>query len=462
METNIIKWVIGNDPEYKNKYFKTEDQLLEFIKIHKLEILLYNKIKGTKCKAFSDNFISLLQQEVILIKKRILRNVNILKKIYAERDKEFPAIPIKGVSAYLLLNDENHIKNSEDIDILAKNPQEFETYLSKCGYEKYKGSKDVHELSSMISNDIEFDIHKYFPSISLPNEIRRGKIEYLNVNQIDYSVLNRNKEVIECQGEKIVVPDIEMTIVIAAAHIFKGYTWTPNKMPCFPFAEINEVYALAHHHKYNPQKLIALIQETNTKDALSFVSSIIDAYYQDNPLKDIVACFKPIFKVSNDICGPWELSKQDNFFENLPFRNINDVVDDLGANNIHYGNIIHTSKLPNIYRYGEFDFDFKFQLSADFSLSFDINDENKLDNVLLANTKFDGHFRFNGNPEKAQFFYRVTKADYEIITQEYGYNVTINYNYQFLEKSKKVLIIAESIKDTVKSQMVIPLIISHV
>lgn len=317
------------------------------------------------------------------MRERRASNIRFLGELNEEYLGKEP-IFIKGVTAYLLTQDENLLKKSSDIDLFGEDILSLEQKLFSFGFEMRNKACDQHEFSKICNRkkNIYIELHRYFPMFYL-NEACIKKYTILNVTKIEYMDLWKESEIINWQGRKIRVLKPEMAVLISCAHIFKGYVWQPYEKNTFRVQELLEIYSIVNNTDFSDQKYVELCDKYNGWDASSFCKEVLETIYKDkNPFSFISKSFRPIFKLTNDAGGIFKEYHGEDYFSKLLTNCVFDFV---------------STEMPNTLIVGKYNISQleyidcgKNKRKGEFELSFDIRKQEVEFRIFVKDLFVDG------------------------------------------------------------------------
>ena len=335
---------------------KRQENAYNFITKNRLGAYFYHTKRNNVLQSLKGEVYNKLKIEIFATKMYVDKQINELSKINAA--SEATVLPIKGFVSYLLTNNKQLLKLSGDIDVISPNCESTNNYLLFNGYKCVDSGLSAHEYSVLKNEDnMMVELQEYFPIVSIDRT--KNKLE---TAKLTYEDIYRHSLTLDYNGSNITIPGYETSTLIACSHAFKDFAWEPYVLPNFRFIDIIEAYSLSMHNKFDMEIFKQLIKKYNAYDAVSFCSSIIDVFFDENPFKCLDLNFPRMFKIMNATHGQWVKSKNKDFFYHLPTRTFRDIFKDLGSNKIEYGkryksnsmDIMHvncTSKKPEVFEF---------------------------------------------------------------------------------------------------------------
>ena len=287
--------------------------------------LSYSNIKNHKLQAFY-YFSKNTQIDMDTRIKLLLDVSNYYKKYLSiekflfclnEKMRDSPPIMIKGLSSYLLTKNPIFIRKCNDVDIISEDNSVLIKKLLEMGFVDTCDACDEHEEIKLYSKeyDLLVEVHKYFPVFSR----NRGQ-NMLKKGQITYDIMKDNiyTYVSPTTNQRINILNLEMSIIITASHIYKGFVWQPLLKPVFRFEEVLEVYGLANHIDFNLEEFLLLLEKCNVIDSLSFVSELISSnIIGENPFGKLNLHYPPEYKIAGGYQNIWKEVNDAKFFSSI-------------------------------------------------------------------------------------------------------------------------------------------------
>ena len=312
-----------------------QEMVYNFITQNRLAACFYN------AGSVNTEINNKLRLEVTTAKMRIDKQIGELIKINTNSGST--VLPLKGFVPYLLTNNEKLLKLSGDLDIISQDNELTNGYLSHNGYICTGQSPSVHEYNILVNEvGMIVEILKYFPVFSV-NRVK-NKLELL---ELTYADIYEHSVKANYKDRTITLPGFEVSALISCSHAFKDFAWEPYYLPNFRLMDIVEAYYLSKHQKFDMDIFKHLIEQYNAYDAVSFCCSLIDIFFDQNPLKDLNLHFPRMFKIMNATHGQWVKSNDKDFFYHLPTRRFRDILQDLGVNKIKYAEWHKSSNMEN-------------------------------------------------------------------------------------------------------------------
>lgn len=449
----LIEVLQGN--EVTEKFI---EKMEEWIGRHRIEKIVYNQMKN-KNSSYGVKISNALNN----MQERRNNYINFLCELNSEYSKYEP-IFIKGVTAYLLTNDENLIKKSSDIDLFGYDLFGLQEKLISGGFEIFDTSCDRHEFSKLHNSkkEIYIEIHEYFPLLYL-DENCVERYTSLNTTKIEYLDLWKESKIINWYGRKIRVLNPEMAVLISCAHVFKGYVWEPYMKHMFRAQELLEIYSIINNTNFNIQKFVDLCTKYNGWHASSFCKELLGVIYgENNPLKFVEKVFPPIFKLTNDIGGVFKRYQGEDYFSKVLTNCALDFIDTeminiISARNYNINQLEFIDCGKNKAN-GNIDFsvsiskrkiNFRFFVRQPFSNG---------DNILIQLNKVHFHFHMDKNKSKCKTF-GVAKCDFHEVENGYWIHCVGVSNEEINIEEEKGVIIYENKGNSY--QLLIPIKLSE-
>lgn len=200
-----------------------------------------------------------------------------------------PIVVVKGFSNYHITNGRILLRGTADIDLLAHNPYKLKDLLLSNDFIEVK-SETGHELSELQRGDLFVDLHKFVPVVSYPQDINdislknkmctekgaalNGEISYFDVIENSIKIT-----------EKILVPNVNLSLVILCSSIFRDYITRVDQLPHFKLINLVEVYLLLQEEGFNIDEFQKLVIKFNAEHSVEFVNYLLKEVYQVSLLK---------------------------------------------------------------------------------------------------------------------------------------------------------------------------------
>lgn len=397
--------------------------------------------------------------KILETKEKILK---FLLEMNDELSKE-PPIFIKGLNAFLHTNNQATLREMQDIDIFSGELETLKNYLIKKGFKESNESCDKHEYCKLYNEqrNIFIELHSYFPvlyrrdkTINQPVPLGMHKITYIDLKENIF-------EKMTSEG-KVVLLNKEMATLISCLHIYKGFAWEPFYQPTFRAEELMEVYFLSKDD-FNKELFLNLCKKHFAIDAVLFVKSLLRTLFPQEQLFDFIPGeSEPVYKLTNDVIGPWRRSSSPDFFRKVfTWSSLNFLFEN-GYNSITYGS------------YNLNDFDVKYYLNDESKeldakmaiarkgnkLVFDFNVNVALendDNIFIHFGWENVHLWLNKNSSLNRLF---GYARYSIENTEKSYHVRIIFEDEVLNNvvEKKAFVVTYEHKEISQNvQIMIPI-----
>lgn len=339
----FLMWIVGAKPSFNQDVFEDIESLLKQVKKHRLTILCNEVVNSTQLHIPQD-FKNLISELSANDQTFALQQINIVKAINDAGC--LGGFPIKGIIPYLLTSDVRYMKHSNDIDYVSSNNELLEEAINKIGGTQLEKAMSAHEDALYLVEDKYIEAHNSFPCINLPPHFSKATTlaQGINTSFISYhkmkSYLSWNEQI---NGY---IPSIELTVLIAILHIYKDYYWEPYKIPRIRLMDLYTVYRLIGNTLFSRNKFLSLVAETNSADAVEFVSTIIYDIWGIKPLVNNLDTHLPIMhKTANGVFGCYVSIDKNFSWENVIVADYNDIIGWLDCNKIKVPSKVNLNEL---------------------------------------------------------------------------------------------------------------------
>lgn len=357
---------IINGTMSKLDYFD-EKQLLKLIELHNIPGRIIECIKKNELdNFFSENFMLELYKLYDEFLDAVHRNIDAVGEVLIEFEdgkNNYPII-IKGFSNYVLSKNERVIRKG-DIDILPSDVTDFISILLRKGYRLTK-EPFMHEAGEYSKNNIEFDLHLFFPvyrydeKILGLQDIKNTFIE-MPFEKLDYSILRTNS--VESPDKAgLLVADANMMIIIICSHAFMNYTniWSIShrEKTYIKIGELWDIFDLVNHVSYSSQKFCEYVERFSAEDCVTWTCTILKEIFKNNPLPYQGVDFE-LLNIRYPKCLWW------NLWDYLPTSRMQLLSDDwydirgvfacIGSNKVPLNSKKKASELGKVYLIGDID-----------------------------------------------------------------------------------------------------------
>lgn len=218
-----------------------------------------------------------IEEKLITIEEQYQHFISFLKELQTKLEK--PIVIVKGFSNYHNTNGRALLRGTSDLDILSNDPVKLREELLAKGFIEKK-AETAHELSELKKDKILIDLHKFVPVASYPadiNEISRSnnwktKGEMYFSGQVTYlDVLEHSVEILD----KVLVPNVNMSLIISCAAIFRDYITTLEEVPSIKLINIVEIYILMHEKEFNREEFSKLIRKFHAEHSVAFTNKLL-------------------------------------------------------------------------------------------------------------------------------------------------------------------------------------------
>ena len=297
----IIKWAAGAPVALPDDVDFNTNTLIDLVDAHNLSGQFLSRIRNNNPKWVTYDLVEGLNDLFFMTTTQVARNISAFTQLRQQlKFKKTNIIVIKGISTYVL-SDESEIMHAGDIDLLSDNTNNVVQTLLDTGYRQTR-TPFMHEIGEFTKDSTEFDVHDYFPVYGYSKTLLESDLSPLHQNeewqQQGYSFPHNKITFFDMfksanhgtrpETEPIVVPDANMLAMIISAHAFMNYTniWSIShrEKACVRLGEIIDLFALARHASFNPNRFISYVDYFNAHDAVEWAASTAVSVFGKNPL----------------------------------------------------------------------------------------------------------------------------------------------------------------------------------
>lgn len=224
-----------------------------------------------------------IEEKLITIEEQYQNFVSFLKELQTKLEK--PIVIVKGFSNYHNTNGRALLRGTSDLDILSHDPVKLREELLSQGFIEKK-SETGHELSELKKDKILIDLHKFVPVASYPADINtisssnnwKTKGEMYFSGQVTYlDIVENSVEILD----KVLVPNVNMSLIISCAAIFRDYITTLEEVPSLKLINIVEIYILMHEPEFNREEFLKLIRKYHAEHSVAFTNKLLIEVYDE-------------------------------------------------------------------------------------------------------------------------------------------------------------------------------------
>jgi Uncharacterised nucleotidyltransferase len=279
----VLLWAVGaNVPEYALTGHD-EDVGAQAVLRHRLTARLLARAVEDGATWAAPSFIASLTRQQEQIEEGLHARLTELERLSQLVGDLRPAL-LKGPTAYFITGDERCIRFSNDIDLLTDRPDELTARLLNAGYRQSDDYCRPHEYSSLYRNNINIDVHRYFPVIESPqgrhdclalkssNDIS-ADLKAANERQLTYDMFLRDSFSIR-SAPGILRAGPTVGSLIACTHMFREYHDTHALLPyaTIRLGELCEYLQMRQHAHFNPGLFDDLASSTGSAYSLEFIA----------------------------------------------------------------------------------------------------------------------------------------------------------------------------------------------
>ena len=270
-----------------------ETVTLQAVLRHRLTARLLARLSWEKTTWATSQFVAALVNQQEIIERGVQARLTELQRLSSIVAELRPAI-IKGPTAYLITGDARCLRFSNDIDLLTDNPGELTNRLISAGYRLSDDYCRPHEFSSLYHDEMNIDVHRYFPVIGassqaparLKPEQNSGLWSGLQASkqyQITYQmILEDSSPLAEASGLLHVGPT--MGYLIACTHIFREYHDSHALLPyaTIRLGELCEALEMRRHPRFTTRLYDRMVAESHSAYSLDFIKHLIRGIFKSS------------------------------------------------------------------------------------------------------------------------------------------------------------------------------------
>jgi len=328
VDINTINWLANLVELDPKKHIAEIGARFNYLLNHRLECRLALKLSESELN--NTPLMKTLNERYQVVQKRANIHIEFLKSLNQKAQQQgVKIILLKGVSISLLLNNPKIIRYSHDIDIIASDVNRTKELLLDMGFVGREITVDKHEDSSFMRKDILIDVHKFFPIISPPANIKSSKtqlnIEQLSTSCLTFEDLEQHSTVTDSYVKGVYTMTLEFAVLISCLHMVKDFYWEPYKG--LKLSEMLDVYDAISSTDFSQESFMKLVNIYGVEYHVGFVFSCIKNILKySDALLDKYSEPKQTLKLMNDSFGPYLLVESIDYYINTVFGAFEDKV----------------------------------------------------------------------------------------------------------------------------------------
>ncbi|MFI0450662.1 nucleotidyltransferase family protein [Actinomadura sp. 6N118] len=294
-ERDILIWAAGGahpvDPQFR------DDLLLTAAQAHRLGTRLRQRLDTERPRWASSSLIDAVAGLATDAQQRSARLHEAYTEILRAAIGEARPVLSKGIVYPLLLQTEQSITWSADLDLFAPSPESLRDALTELGY--ILDPKDppapygrivLHEYGKLDRGEIQIDLHNHFPAWRYPplEAIRRTRPPAISGSWEVPSSLERGQvaapQLVEASiqamtpaGVRLPVTSPEMTAIISCCHIFANHL-TEFRAPyaTIRLGEVANLFELLQKSEFSWARFHRIVVDVGAQDAAAYAFAVIN------------------------------------------------------------------------------------------------------------------------------------------------------------------------------------------
>ncbi|MDX3025794.1 nucleotidyltransferase family protein [Streptomyces acidiscabies] len=209
-------------------------------------------------------------------------------------EQQPPPVVVKGIATGLLTGDK-HLLRCGDIDLVCADGGPLTETLTRLGYERTR-PPFLHELGEFTREGVEIDVHAYVP-VPGYGAVRGADLTPPQHAQTWYQPRRAPSMTPVRHGQlvdgavtvgPVTVPGPCLLAIVLCAHAFLNFTnmWSLSHRakPYVKLGELADLHALVQHEDFDTTRFLALAEELDAGDAVSWAGWALNALLGRNPL----------------------------------------------------------------------------------------------------------------------------------------------------------------------------------
>lgn len=251
-------------------------RLLEFSAKHKIQPYVFEYLRNRDA-----DIDSLLEKELRRIENKYQNQVEFAEQI--NQDLNHPLVVFKGFSNSFLQTQYILKRESADLDVLYKEPEQFRNILLNKKFSEFKYNPDPesgHEFSCLDNSlsGMKIDLHHHIPIMAYPDDIHTVETSgdttqspATRVAAIGYEDILLNS--IQIFGN-VLIPNIHLSVLILCSSMFRDYIGRMDRLPYFKLIDLQETLLLLDDPMFDFAEFNKLVIRYKAFDSVNFVGKV--------------------------------------------------------------------------------------------------------------------------------------------------------------------------------------------
>lgn len=279
----VLLWAAGANVPESALVGHDGDVSAQAVLRHRLTARLLARVAEDDATWAAPSFIASLARQQEQIAEGLQARLAELERLSRLVGDLRPAL-LKGPTAYFITGDERCIRFSNDLDLLSDRPGELTARLLEAGYRQSDDYCRPHEYSSLYRNNLNIDVHRYFPVIESPQcphdylELRSSNgisagLKAANERQLTYDMFLRDSFPIG-SAPGILHAGPTVGSLVACTHMLREYHDTHALLPyaTIRLGELCEYLQMRQHAHFDPDLFDDLASSTGSIYSLEFIA----------------------------------------------------------------------------------------------------------------------------------------------------------------------------------------------
>lgn len=307
----IIKWAVGPAACPPPDVETLDEAALAYLSAyHRIEARLLARLEAARPAWCPPRLLTRLRIRQHGIRRQAAAHMEAAREMsraMRERGAHAP-IFIKGFGAYALTANPDLLRFSGDLDTFAEDKEAFWDVSHDIGYTGKR--KDTYEWAKLRRPGVTLDIHRHFPMVSYPPEVRALPAARLDARQnpgywplpapnagLTHSPAPLLWEDLapEAAGgtaagtEEILFPSPTLLCLIHCSHCFRSLITRLHYMDPlgdFRLYELLSIAALAQSPGFHSAQFMALVEKFAAQDSVHLVNTLAAAFLGSRPLPE--------------------------------------------------------------------------------------------------------------------------------------------------------------------------------
>lgn len=256
------------------------DILARLTDVHRLHARLLHQIQSENPAWATTAFKAFLLRRQAELRQNLRNQARVLGELRAVLKKQAQpplVFLLKGFSTHALLGTAQTLRFSQDMDLLASDPEVIYLALREIGF--VGNRRTTHEFAKMRRGEMTVDLHQYFPVFAYPFPPARGAAELggddFTKTRISAADLHQDIVEVALEGEAITLLSLEAQALILCVHLFRDYTtrlhYLADRTHYVRLNDLADFQDLVRHPEFQPGHFQRLVTQFQAEDAVALV-----------------------------------------------------------------------------------------------------------------------------------------------------------------------------------------------